>query len=715
LNRVFAFGCSGTILLGAFLLFQVQPIISKMILPWFGGSPMVWTTCLLFFQTLLLAGYAYAHVLARSGTVFRQALFHVALVALALLLLPIVPGEAWKPADGSQPMLRILVLLGACVGLPYFLLAGTSPLVQTWFAQAYGQRSPYRLYALSNAGSLAALISYTVLVEPALATSAQGRLWSAAFAVYALLCAMILYKTRQVRLWVERPVVADASPPVAKYRPPTWPVRAAWLLLPTLASVLLMAVTDHLCQNVAVVPFLWIAPLTLYLLSFIICFERDAWYVRPLFAGGGVVAVMAASYFVLGSYQQGLWDELGYGAWWWYVTHSVLLETAIYSTLLFLLCMVCHGELVRLKPEPRRLTSFYLTVAAGGALGGLLVAVVCPLVFSSYLELNLAVVAGFLLAAGLLVVSAPRQWLRNTSRMMRGALGCLLVIIAAIVLWGQWAAWDREQGIVNERNFYGVVSVKERYPGDPGLWGLALYHGNTLHGYQHLAEAKRNLPTAYYAPGSGVGRALHVAGQSGPIRVGVVGLGVGTLAAYGRPGDTYRFYEIDPLVIRLAQQHFTFLQQCPAAWQIVPGDARLSLEREPDQQFDVLILDAFSGDTIPVHLLTSEAFAIYLRHVRPGGVIAAHVSSRYVDLIPVVMAQARRFNLPDVVIRTADEAPPSVAGANWMLLTRSVEFLKQEPVHSVAQVTAETDTLPVWTDQYSNLFGVLRRAGSAAE
>jgi hypothetical protein len=391
----------------------------------------------------------------------------------------------------------------------------------------------------------------------------------------------------------------------------------------------------------------------------------------------------------------------------------VLLETVIYLTMLFLLCMVCHGELVRLKPDPRRLTSFYLTIAAGGALGGLLVAVVCPLVFATYLELNLALVGGFLLAAALLIVSVPRNWVRNTSFLMRGCLGCLLVIVVAIVLWGQWEAWDREQGIVNERNFYGVVSVKERYPEDLDLWGMALYHGDTLHGYQHLSEAKRDLPTAYYTPGSGVGRALRAAGQDGPIRVGIVGLGVGTLAAYGRPADVFRFYEIDPLVIRLAQQHFTFLKQCPAAWETIPGDARLSLEREADQQFDLLVLDAFSGDTIPVHLLTSEAFAIYLRHLKPEGAIAAHVSSRYVDLIPVVMAQARRFQLADVVIRTAGENPPSAAGADWMLLSRSPEFFDAEVIHEVAQVTAVTSELPLWTDQYSNLFGVLRRARSA--
>jgi SAM-dependent methyltransferase len=711
----FVLWSGSTILLGAFLLFQVQPVISKMILPWFGGSPMVWTTCLLFFQTLLLAGYTYAHLLSRLPAPSHQALVHLVLVVVALVLLPITPGDAWKPTDGSWPMFKILWLLAACVGLPYFLLAATSPLVQAWFARVYPQRSPYRLYALSNFGSLAALVSYPFLVEPALATADQGLLWSVAFVVYAVLCGTIALKLWRAggNLQATEPT-GEAAPDTAHVTP-TWRVRALWLLLPAFASILLMSVTNHLCQNVAVVPFLWIAPLTLYLLSFIICFDRDAWYIRHLFGLGAVLAATAASYFALGGYQQKFWNEMGYGTGWYYITHSVPLEAAIYLTLLFMLCMVCHGELVKLKPPSRQLTSFYLTIAAGGAVGGLLVAVACPLVFSTYVEMNLAVIVGFFLAAYVLVKDVSRRWFDRTSRLVRVMLSASLAVIAVTVIWGQWENWDREKGIVNVRSFYGVLSIKERFPEDPDLWGLALYHGDTLHGYEHLTEGKRGKPTTYYTPNSGVGHAFRAIDRQSPLRVGAVGLGVGTIAYYAEAGDTFRFYEIDPLVIELADgEYFSFLDSCrsKATVDVVPGDARLSLEREDDQQFDILVLDAFSGDTIPVHLLTTEAFDIYLRHLKPDGVIAVHVSSRYVDLVPVVTGLARHYGLTDVVIRSEEENQLSIAPADWMLLTNNQRFLDHRAISEVGQLTPKTRELPLWTDQHNNLFSVLRRAGS---
>jgi SAM-dependent methyltransferase len=641
----------------------------------------------------------------------------LALVTAALLLLPITPDDTWKPADGSRPMLRILWLLAACVGLPYLLLAATSPLVQAWFARVCPQRSPYRLYALSNFGSLAALVTYPFLVEPALTTADQGLSWSVAFGVYALLCGAMALKLWRAKDGLDATAAIRSTVPEAVHVTPTWPVRVAWLLLPALASVLLMSVTNHLCQNVAVVPFLWVAPLTLYLLSFIICFNRDQWYIRDLFALGAVMAATAAGYFVLGQFQKSFWEGRGFGLQWYWITHSVPLETAIYLILLFFLCMVCHGELVRLKPPSRQLTSFYLTIAAGGAVGGLLVAVVCPLIFATYLEMNLAVVAGFFLAACVLINAAYRTWLTRTSLLMRIALLPLAAAITMTVLWGQWEGWDREKGIVNARSFYGVLSVKERYPLEPDLRGLALYHGDTLHGYEHAAEEKRGEPTTYYTPSSGVGRAFRAADRQSPLRVGVVGLGVGTVAYYAEPGDTYRFYEIDPLVIQLADEHFSFLDRCRqvATVDVVAGDARLSLEREDDQQFDILVLDAFSSDTIPVHLLTVEAFEIYLRHLKPDGVIAVHVSSRYVDLVPVVMGLARHFGLTDLVIRSGEEKALSIIPADWMLLTTNEQFLSHEAISEVGQLTAETDELPLWTDQYNNLFSVLRRSGSSGD
>jgi hypothetical protein len=704
----FSLWCAVTIFLAALLVFQVQPIISKTILPWFGGSPAVWTTCLLFFQTVLLAGYVYAHLLTRLRRPSRQALIHAGVAAVALILLPITPGEGWKPASGDLPTVRILVLLTACVGLPYFLLAGTSPLVQAWFARAYPGRSPYRLYALSNVGSLGGLLSYPLLVEPTMRTTTQGVVWSGTFVVYAACCGWIA-----IRLWRagtrEDADRADGrAGEHAEALRPGWGTFGSWLLLPTLGSVLLLAVTNHLCQNLAVIPLLWILPLTVYLLSFIICFDREAWYVRRYFGLGALLAVLAASYLALGDYLKGFWEQLGYGRQWYHLTRGVLLEGSIYLAALFFLCMVCHGELVRRKPAPQRLTSFYLTVAAGGALGGLVVAVLCPLIFASYLELNLALLLGFVLAAWVFVVDAGQRWFSGSSRLLRRLLVPVTLVCLGTVLWGQWEAWDREKGLVRVRDFYGVLSIRERYPLDPELHGLALYHGGTLHGFEHLSAEKRGLPTTYYTEDSGVGKALtHLRGDA-PLRVGIVGLGAGTLAAYGKPGDYFRFYEIDPLVIQLSQERFTFLSRCAADCEIVPGDARLSLEGEPPQEFNVLVLDAFSGDTVPVHLLTAEAFDVYLRHLKPDGVIAVHVSSRYVDLVPVVMGIARHYGLTEVLVRCHEEEGLSVSPSDWMLLTRNKQFLQQEPILAVSSITVEQRRLPLWTDQENNLLEILR-------
>ncbi len=708
---------AATVLLGAFLLFQVQPLFSKMILPWFGGSPAVWTTCLLFFQTVLLAGYAYAHGLSRVQPVPRQLVIHLTLSALALLLLPITPGATWQPADGTHPVGRILLLLTRYVGLPYLLLAATSPLVQSWFAAVYAERSPYRLYALSNFGSLAGLISYPFVVEPLLTTNRQGAIWSAAFGGYAVLCGVLALRLRGIPLpgaadqRASRAAVHGKDSAPAKYR---W---VWWILLPALGSVLLMSITTHVCQNVAVVPLLWIVPLALYLMTFILCFEKERWYVRRWFAAAAMLAILAASYLVLLRYLNEVFLSFGLDRLWLVLTQNIVVEATVYLLILFLLCMVCHGELVQRKPAPERLTSFYLAVSAGGALGGVLVALVSPLVFSSYLELNLSLVMGFGLALYVFADEARRHWFPKISALLRGVALTLAVAVSAILVWGQWEAWDREGGLLRVRNFYGVMSVKERYPEKPEWRGLALYHGRTLHGFEHTLPAMRGRPTTYYTEDSGVGRALTAVRGAAPLRVGVVGLGVGTLAAYGRKGDYFRFYEIDADVIRLAREYFSFLPQSLATVDIVAGDARLSLEREPSQQLDVLVLDAFSGDAIPVHLLTVEAFSIYLRHLRADGVIAVHISSRYVDLVPVATAMAQHLELDEVFlawpeigtdVKWADEMGLSVTSSQWMLLTRNRQLLERSPIRELARTISVDRPLPPWTDQYNNLLQVLR-------
>ena len=704
-----------TIFLGAFLLFQVQPVISKMILPWFGGSPAVWTTCLLFFQVILLGGYAYADVLSRVEQPSRQALVHLLLIGIALVTLPITPASSWKPEDVSRPMIHILLLLSVCVGLPYFLLSATSPLLQAWFARVYQDRSPYRLYALSNVGSLGALLTYPFLFEPTMTTSTQGNVWSATFVAFAAFCVILT-----VKLWRAGPLRAvgeqddnTASKKEKDDAPPSWVTRLSWVLLPALASTLLLAVTNHLCQNVAVVPMLWILPLSLYLVTFIICFDREAWYVRRWFASGAVVSVLAASYVQMSPFLKSYFVELGYGWEWTYYSKHVLLQTPVYLAVLFFLCMVCHGELVRRKPHARSLTSFYLSVAAGGALGGILVALICPLVFSAFFELNLAVILGFVLALYAFVAERKKQWLPKATRLLRSMVVLTVVVVSLIVVGTQLTLRDLDDALERARNFYGVLSIKERTPEDPEVGGLAMYHGDTLHGFQLLADDKRDVPTSYYTEHSGVGRTFHHVREGSPLRVGAIGLGAGTIATYARQGDYFRFYEINPLVIELTDRHFTFLQAARARGaqiDIVQGDARLSLELEEPQDFDVLVLDAFSGDSIPVHLLTREAFAVYLRHLKPDGVIAVHTSNRYLNLVPVVLRVAQHYNLKNVVVHSARTNELAVAPSDWIVLTKNEQFLQKESFSQqdederIDQSISVDDTVPLWTDQYNNLF-----------
>ena len=706
----FSTWCAATIFLGAFLLFQVQPVISKMILPWFGGSPAVWTTCLLFFQVLLLAGYAYADLVHRLDRPPREAAIHLALVLLAVLALPITPGDSWKPTDPADPTWHILALLAVSVGLPYFLLSATSPLVQAWFARVYNDRSPYRLYALSNIGSLLALLSYPFLVEPSLTTRGQGRVWSGAFVAFAALCACLAVKLRRAGALGEGRTGAEEAGEHDRAIP-SWSDRAAWVALPALASVLLLAVTNHLCQNVAVIPLLWIAPLSVYLLSFIICFDREAWYVRRWFGLGAAASVLAASYLTMAPLLKGYFERRGYGWQWTYISRHVLVQIAVYLSALFFLCMVCHGELVRRKPRTRRLTSFYLSVAAGGAAGGLLVALACPLVFSTFFELNLALIAGCLLALVTTAVDARRHWLSNTTLLLRSVATLAGAVVLGIVVWAELEARDTEPCVVRARNFYGILAVKERARDDPQRRGMALYHGDTLHGYQLLAQNQRATPTSYYTESSGVGITLRRFAPGAPLRVGAIGLGVGTIAAYARSGDCYRFYEINPLVIEFSESYFSFLSDARARGaevQIVPGDARLALEREAAQHFDVIVLDAFSGDSIPVHLLTREAFDVYLRHLKANGIICVHVSNRYLNLRPVVVRIAAHYHLESVVVSATEENGAIAAPSEWILVTRNKRFLKEQAIRDAGELVVVDPAFPLWTDQYNNLFQILR-------
>ena len=665
---------AATIFLSSFLLFLVQPLIARLILPWFGGSAAVWTTCMLFFQALLLAGYAYAHFLTRLSSRRAEAVLHTVLLAAALATLPIAPAEAWKPAGTDEPVSRILLLLGATVGLPYFLLAATSPLLQAWFTRARPGQDPYRLFAVSNLASLIALVGYPFGVEPFLGGVEQVRLWSWLFAPFALLCAALAWLTPARA----QPVAAaEEASPLA-----TTDV-VQWLALAAAGSVLLLAVTNHLTQNVAAVPLLWLVPLTIYLATFIIAFDGKDWY-RPQWMWSVVLVLIGAMAWLLvdADFHFDLAVQLG-----------------IFLPGLFVGCLFCHGELYRLRPAPARLTAFYLAVSAGGALGGLLVAVVAPLVFNGYYELGVGLSALALLAA---VRFAPLH------PVPRYASLALLLGVAACASYEGFR--NQRDVLLATRSFYGVLRVKEYgVPGDESHL-RRLVHGTIMHGEQYLHDKSRRMLTTYYHENSGIGAAIRSLGAR-PARVGVIGLGTGTIAAYGRAGDTYRFYDIDPRVAEIARSQFTYLSDSRAKVEIALGDARLTLEREAPQNFDVLAVDAFSSDAIPVHLITREALGTYLKHVRPDGIVAFHVSNRFLDLIPVVARLAREHGVHVTLVRDDpdDDEDLRRSRTDWVLVSRDPAALTRPEIleRNPEEIEDRTDWR-TWTDDYSNLIQILK-------
>jgi hypothetical protein len=698
-----------TIFTGAFLLFQVQPLIGKYILPWFGGATGVWTTCMLFFQMLLLGGYAYAHFTSRWLKPRRQAIAHLALLVAALALLPITPADSWKPDGGGNPTLQILALLTVSLGLPYFVLSSTGPLMQHWFSRTNPGVSPYRLYALSNVGSLLALISFPVFFETHFTRKAQAGLWGWGLVLYAVgcgFCAIKLWKTAGDEYpapsgEIRNPKSENGSQefgslnsqPLGAPKPSEGGStfnRLLWLLLPACASVLLLATTNRMCQEVAVIPFLWVLPLALYLLSFIICFDNPRWYARLPF----LLALMAA-----------------WGGICWVLFKgpkiSIQLQLSIYSTGLFICCLVCHGELYRLRPDPRHLTGFYLMIAAGGALGGFFVAVIAPLVFTDYFELQW----GLLLCGLLLLLVCARD--RNPGSFKRWRLPACVCLLASLVALGiaLWLQAHQSDGLTvyRSRNFYGVLKVMRHDHQKPDSRYLELAHGRTLHGLQFVDPPRAGWPTLYYSEHSGVGVAMRAL-PTGPRRIGLIGLGTGTLASYAQAGDYVHIYEINPEVERIATSRFTYLANCPGKVEVTLGDARLSLEREPPQDFDLLVLDAFNSDAIPVHLLTREAFAIYERHLKTNGIMAVHVSNLSVNLEPVVVNLARHFNYRMAIIDYgAPRDKPWILRSVWMLLSHRKEIINSPAIRLAARPTEISSMkVPLWTDDFASLFQILR-------
>jgi SAM-dependent methyltransferase len=708
----------------AFLLFQVQPLITKIILPWFGGVAAVWTVCLLFFQVALLLGYFYAHALASRFHPRTQGRIHAALLAASFLTLPILPKSSWKPSGPEAPAWHILLLLTVTVGLPYLVLSSTSPLLQAWYAQERAGAAPYRFYALSNVGSMLALLSYPVLVEPMVSSTHQAEGWSAAYVAVAVLCGVLALVPRRGLAAVDG--TAGAVPDAPER--PDWQTQALWVALAACGSALLLAVTNHISQNIASVPFLWVIPLSLYLLSFILCFDRAAWYQRGFFlralgvALGGMAYALDPSFAIL--------------------PMKVLIP--LFCTGLWVCCMFCHGELARRKPPAAHLTRFYLMISLGGALGAVFVALVAPRMFSGYYELQCALG----LCAVLVLVT---QWRdpggvfgarRQAALLVMAGLAVALIASLAMSVRGQAA-----EARLSVRNFYGVLRVID-HPGAnpegggttaatgnaPAIAGHArpvarvqvqggrvkaylsprqtayrvLMNGTIDHGLQFLSSELRRRATSYYGPNSGIGVALRAAeGRSG-LRVGVIGLGAGTLAAYGRLGDRYTFYEINPLDVRIAHEEFTFLRDSEARIEIVPGDARLSLEREAPRDFDVLAVDAFSSDSIPVHLLTRQAFELYFRHLKPDGVLALHISNQYLNLQPVVEAASAALGKEAVLIDNEDDHPQGIYAAAWVLVGSRDGFAGKRTIEQAGAILLPTGRELLWTDDYSSVFRILK-------
>ncbi len=698
-----------TIFVSAFLLFQVQPLLGKYVLPWFGSSPSVWTTAMLFFQVVLLAGYAYAHLVSRMLSRRAQASLHVVLLAAALALLPITPAETWRLAGAENPTLRILLLLGASVGGPFVLLAASSPLLQQWAAATHPDRSPYRLYAVSNTGSLLALLSYPLLVERFLRLDTQSVVWSTGFALAAVLGALCAgFVLRRVMAGPEPEAVRAEAAEAPRGSQLLW-----WLALSAAGSTLLLATLNQMNQDLPPVPFLFVLPLGLYLLTFIIAFDYEPWYRRSVWCVLLHVGLTAA-------YVAIQWPRvLGF---------SVLI--GLFSLALFACCMSCHGELVRRKPHPSHLTLFYLMIALGGALGGVFVSLIAPRFFDGYWEYEIGLIAAY----ALVMLPVARDLLagRRPLRLLGQALvGLALVGIGAagFALGGKIRGHDAQLEV--SRSFFGTLELVRVGESSHPRRKVELYHGHVKHGFQYLRPELRTVAAGYFSPESGVGLAIeeHPARREPgrQFRLGVVGLGAGMLAAYANEAsyvdeqrktasDYLKFYEINPEVVRIAYDRFTFLRDAEARGAVVEiavGDARTLMERElargEPQRVDVLAVDAFTGDSVPMHLLTEECFELYRAHLAPDGILAVHASSTYLNLLPVLLAAAEAHGESAYLAFY----PGDLQGGDmstWVLIARNRELLSSSRLRKRLLPLGDVESKKVlWTDDYSSLLPLILR------
>jgi hypothetical protein len=674
-----------TIFTSAFLLFQIQPLITKFILPWFGGGTAVWAVSMLFFQSCLVAGYGYAHLSVRYLGLRRQTQLHIVFLLLALIQIPISPSELHGFDTAQNPTLQILSVLVRTIGVPFFVLSATAPLIQAWASSIQATTNPYRLYALSNVAALAALLSYPFIIEPMFNRQLQAQAWSFTFVVFIALCAYCTFVTAS-RSKSYSPAPSTSGDKKTRASIVSW---LLWLLLPATAVTLLLSVTNQLTRDLVSIPFLWVLPLSVYLLTFIIAFDNERWYRRRLFLPLFAFSLAWILYLLIG-------EELN-------VTWTII----VFMFTLFVLCMVCHGELYRLRPEANQLTGYYLMVALGGALGSALISVLMPIISDRYIELQIAASMSTILVALILIkhvkVNVRASLTAGIPFQIALAIGATFIVLVFVQ-----SARDKEPDIIYQaRNFYGVLTVGRDNAGtsEEFLW---LRNGNSYHGAQATAPLKNSLPITYYSPGSGIDMAMNFSTGQPKRHIGMIGLGIGTAISYAGVQDLVKVYEINPDVVEIAERHFTYLADTTADVKLVLGDARLSLEKELPQAFDIFVLDAFSSDAIPVHLLTREAFELYLKHLKPDGIIAVLISSWHFDFQPLLTEMARTLGLQSVLVSNASNSAQQW-GSRWMILTKNDQFMSQEHIQLHKQNMPESiSNVRLWTDDFSSPFQLLK-------
>lgn len=701
-----------SIFMGAFLLFQVQPVISKYILPWFGGASAVWITAMLFFQTLLLLGYFYVFLISlfplKKQTIIHSIILILASLAVFYALnnsqIPILPGMNSRLNENYPPVIQVLWILLLGTGITYFILSTTSILLQKWFGTTHQGKSPYFFYSLSNVASLLALISYPFLVEPIIQLKTQGLIWSIGFIIYSffllICCIQIFYSASKSRSNLKLNSSEEnkaGKNNINNIINIDTKRKLLWILLPALSSLMLLSTTNLMTQSITPVPFLWILPLSIYLISFIISFGSSKWYLRNLFAYTSLILGVFSLVFTFGNMP------------------SFTIGITIYSLMLFSVCMICHGELYNLRPKSSHLDLYYLYSAFGSVLSGLLVGIIAPLFFKGIWEIYIGFYLTFLLTVWVFL-HYKNSFIYRRSRLFfisdkeififASIAYPLTIILTSAAL--NLLSGNNLLTLKTWRNFYGVLSVKQNTRSNTNV----LIYGNIIHGSQFL-DSNRYKPTTYYGDRSGIGLTFLNAPQlHRKINMAVIGLGAGTLAAFGKKGDTITFFEINPLVRDIAYNNFTYLKDSQASINVVMGDGRLSLEKEIAQnkpKYDIIVIDAFSDDSIPLHLLTKEAFAVYLERLNRGkGIIAFNISNKFIDLKPILMQQVSLYGL-EYASFFGGHSDKFNTISEWSLLTDDRQLFKNPALAKAMEKNSQTTKrINLWTDNYSNLFQILK-------